>query len=376
VRLEVARITDASSVALVSAPVLVRLMKARAPNLAKRVIGAASKPSLEELADALQTVGPPDEADGFLEDLHLIARISLADTAEDLLIDRGVSLVQISLGDALANLALSDRALFDSIADHATVTAAAKGATFTLFEPRAARSVFELTANHTSGIETACAKFFDGLGQGSHCDVRYYVEHDETGFLIDHAGARRTERLINERDKPEVRQFRPFRHDVVLLQRGTGRLRILARSEKERLFYAQMVGEVLAKRTDFFAPAETYVLDAIATPNYGAVLSDLVDGEIERVALRELRFVAEDDFSTRQIVSSADVLGSLKANDTNLDPCILQQASFTIVPRVRKGRRCFRVTIWKGNKMKHDAPWSERTVQEILGRLRLRRDVP
>ncbi len=374
-RLEVARITDPSSVAAVSVPTLLRLMKTRAPKLAKRLVNANGKPALDDVAEALQAIAPEDEADDFLEDLHLIVRVCVADSAEELLIDRGVSLAKTSIGDALADLAMTDRAVFDSIADHATVNAAAKGATFTAFGPRV-RGSYELAAPHRASAETACTKFFQGLGQGSHCDVRLYAEHDETGFLIDHAGARRTERMINERDKPEVRQVRPFRHDVVLLQRGTGRLRILARSEKERLFYAQLVGELLAKKKDLFAPMELYVLDAIAGPKYADVLRDLVDGDIERVALRELKFVSEDDFSTRQLVASSDVLGSLKASDTDIDSAVIQQASFAIIPRVRKGRRCFRVTVWKGNKMKHDAPWTDRTVQEILGRLRLRRDMP
>ncbi len=120
-------------------------------------------------------------------------------------------------------------------------------------------------------------------------------------------------------------------------------------------------------------PAEVYVLDEIAAAGYAAVLRDLADDEIERVALRELKFASEDDFSTRQIVASTDVLGSLEAANTGLDSCVIQQARFSIVPRHRKGRRCFHLTVRKGSQMKHDAPWSNQAVQELLVRLRLRR---
>lgn len=370
--LEVARITDPSSVAAVSVPALVRLMRARAPKLARRLISASPKPTLEDVSGALQTVTPSDEAAAFLEDLHFIVRVATADSAEDLLVDQGVALAGTTLGDALAKVAVDDRTVFDSLADHATVLAASRGSTFTTFRPRV-RATFELSPTQGESLKTACSTFFETLGQGSHCDVRPYAEHDETGFLVDHAGARRTERMINERDEPEVRQVRPSRHDVVLLQRGTGRLRILARSEKERVFYAEAVGELVAKRKHGFEPDEAYVLDAIASPDYGNVLRDLVDDDIERVALRELKFVSEDDYSTRQLLISSDVLGSIQANGVDLGSSMIQQATFAIVPRVRKGRRCFRVTVWKGNKVKHDAPWSDQAVQSVLERLQLRR---
>jgi hypothetical protein len=370
--LEVARITDPSSVAAVSVPALVRLMRARAPKLATRLISGSAKPTLEDVSGVLRTVAPSDEAAAFLEDLHFIVRVTTSDSAEDLLLDQGVALEGTTLGDALAKVAVDDRTVFDSLADHATVLAASKGSTFTTFRPRVL-ATFELSPTQGESLKRECSSFFESLGQGSHCDVRPYAEDDETGFLIDHAGARRTERLINEHDEPEVRQVRPSRHDVLLLHRGTGRLRILARSEKERVFYAEAVGDLVGKGKHGFEPDEAYVLDAIASPNYQDVLRDLVDDEIERVALRELKFVREDDYSTRQLLSSGDVLGSIQANGVDLGSAMIQQATFAIIPRLRKRRRCFRVTVWKGNKMKHDAPWSDQAVQSVLERLQLRR---
>jgi hypothetical protein len=121
------------------------------------------------------------------------------------------------------------------------------------------------------------------------------------------------------------------------------------------------------------------VLDAIATPEYGEVLRELenTSPEIERVTLRDLKLVGLDDFATRQILSSSDVLGSLRSSNIDPTSTVIQQASFSIVPRVKMGRRrCYRMTVWKGNQMKHDSPWSERTVQELLTRLRLRREIP
>jgi hypothetical protein len=372
-RLEVAPITDTTSLAHVSPPRLVALMIHRAPKLAGRA-RLANKPTLDQLAEVIRTVRAEDEADGFLEDLHLIARVCANEGAEELLLDKGVSLSNISLGDALARAAVEKRSVFDAIVDHSTVTAASKGSTFTLFAPRAARSDLEITAGCAKALRTECSAFFDELGQGTHCEARFYVEHDETGFLIDHAGARRTERLINEREKPEVKQYRPFRHDIVLLQRGTGRLRVLARSEKERVFYAKLVGKLLVGKENYFIPRETYVLDAIAEEGYAAVLKDLVDADIESVSLRELKMVGEDDLTTRHVLASNDVLGSLRSAGLTLDSYIAQQASFSIVPRVRNGRRCFRLTVWKGNRIKCDAPWSDRVVHDFIARLRLSRE--
>ncbi len=372
-RLEVAPITDTSSLAHVSPNQLIALMGRRAPQLAARA-KLSGKPTLEELADLIRGIQPEDEADGLLEDLHLIGRVCLHEGAEDLLLDKGIPLVGTSLGDALVGAALERRDKFDAIGDHATVTAASKGSTFTLFEPRERRGDLLIAKGHVSHVRAACAALFDDLGQGSHCEVRFYVEHDQTGFLIDHAGARRTERLINEREKPEVRQYRPFRHDVVLLERKSGKLRILARSEKERVFYANLVGELLVGKSGYFIPREAYVLDAIGAADYRDVLHDLVDQEIERVALRELKMVGEDDYTTRHVLASNDVLSSLQSSGIALDNFIPKQASFTIVPRVRKGRRCYHLTVWKGNRIKCDAPWSERTVDEIVARLRLRRE--
>lgn len=372
-RLEVAPITDPSSLAHVSPRKLVELVACRAPLLAARV-RLRGKPTLDDLAGVVAGIQPEDEADGLLEDLHLINRITAYEGAEELLLDKGLSLVVVTLGDALAEAAMRTRDAFDAIADHATVVAASKGSTFTLFSAREPRPDLALTKESAEPLRKACLDFFDDLGQGSHCEVRFYVEHDEAGFLVDHAGARRTERLINEREKPEVRQYRHFRHDIVLLQRGTGKLRILARSERERVFYANLVGSILVGDTGYFAPREAYVLDAIADANYANVLNDLVDADIERVALRELKMVEDDDFSTRHVLTSGDVLGSLHNAGLTLDGCVPKQASFAIVPRVRNGRRCFRLTVWKGNRFKCDAPWSTRVVNDFISRLRLRRE--
>lgn len=370
--LEIARITDPSSVAFVSDSLLLRLMRERSPKLAKRVLAAGKKPSAAQLATHLETISTGDNADALLEDLHWIARMATTDSIEDLLIDQGVDLKKNTLGDALAIAALDNRAVFESVADHVTVVGASSGATFTLFRSKIA-SKFELSSGQCKSFEVACSSFFETLGQGSHCQVRWYAEHDETGFLIDHAGARRTERIINEDEKPEVRQFRPPRHDVVLLQRRTGRLRVLARSEKERIFYASAVGKLIAKSDNAFTADETYLLDAIASAGYEEVLRDMADTEIERVTLRELKFTNADDQSTRQLVTSSDVMRSIDVNSIDITSSTLQVASFAIVPRIRKRRRSFRITVWKGNKVRHTTPWTDKTIQEFIERLQLRR---
>jgi hypothetical protein len=356
-RLDVAPITDPSSLAHVSPRQLVLLLMRRAPRLAARA-RLPARPTLDELGETIRSVRPEDEADDFLADLHLIARVCKHDGAEDLLLDKGVSLTNTSLGDALARAAIDDRDAFEAVGDHATVVAASEGSTFTLFTPRLPRTDLEITSAHVGAIRANGAAFFGELGQGSHCEVRLYSEHDETGFLVDHTGVRRTERLADEREKPEVRQYRRFRQDVVLLQRKTGTLRIRARSEKERIFYANLIGELLVGDRNYYVPDEAYVLDAIADAGYPTVLASLVDADIERIALRELTMVGEDDFSTRHVVASNDVLGSLRAFGSTLDSYILQQATFTILPRVRKGRRCFRLTVRKGNQFKCNAPWT------------------
>lgn len=372
-RLELAPITDVSSLAHVSPERLMSLMSHRAPRLAARA-GLPARPTLQQLADLVRNPRPEDESDGFLSDLHLIARVCANDSAEDLLLDKQISLSNVSLGDALAKAAVENREAFEAVADHATVLAASKGATFTLFSPRRSREELELTADHADELRARCVTFFGELGQGSHCELRFYAEQGQCGFLIDHAGTRRTELRINEREKPEVRQYRPFRHDVVLLERGTGQLRILARSERERAFYADLVSETLIGKIGLFAPAETYVLDAIGDPEYGSVLAGLSDAEIERVALREVRMACEDDFATRQVLASNDVLGSIRSSGKPLDNVIVKQASFTIVPRIRNGRRCYRLTVSKGNRIRHDAPWSNQVVHEFIARLRLTRE--
>ena len=372
-RLELAPITDVSSLAHVSPEQLVFLMEHRAPRLAARA-QLPAKPTLEQLSDIIRDPRPEDECDDFLSDLHLIARVCRHESAEDLALDKNISLSDVTLGDALARAAVKNREAFEAVADHATVLAASKGSTFTLFSPRESRTGLELTADQTARLRKECIPFFGELGQGSHCDVRFYAENDHCGFLIDHAGARRTERRINEREKPEVRQFRPFRHDIVLLQRGTGQLRILARSERERIFYADLISETLVGKPGLFSPAETYVLDAISDPDYGVVLAGLQDAEIERVALRELKLACEDDFSTRQVLASNDVLGSINSSGMPLGNVIVKQASFAIVPRTRNGRRCYRLTVSKGNRVRHDAPWSNQVVDEFIARLRLTRE--
>ena len=370
-RLDVAPITDISSLAHVSPDLLAALMRHRAPRLAARL---GTKPTLEQLAEVIRDAhGGEDEAHGFLEDLHLIARVGAHEGAEELLLDKGLSLSDITLGDALAHAAVENRAAFEAVVDHATVVAASHASTLTVFSPCEPRDDLEIREGHVPAVQRDCAAFFDELGQGSHCQVRFYTRAEETGFLIDHAGARRTELVINEREKPEVRRGRRFRHDIVLLQRESGRLQILARSEKERVFYANLVSRLLVGKASYFVPAEAYLLDAIVDPDYGSVLTGLVDDDIERIALRQLKMIGEDDFTTRHVLASNDVLGSLRGGGLALDSYVAEQASFTIVPRIRKGRRCYHLTVWKGNRIRCDAPWSDQVVHDLLARLRLRR---
>jgi hypothetical protein len=115
------------------------------------------------------------------------------------------------------------------------------------------------------------------------------------------------------------------------------------------------------------------VLDAILTPEYQNVVAAMADDDIESVALREVRLIDFDDQSSRHVLTSKNALASLHTSGLELAAYSVVYASFSIVPRVRKRRRCFRLSVSKGNKLKHDAPWTEATMQDIVSRLGLRR---
>lgn len=351
------------------------LIRCRAPLLAQRIApDAKTRPSGEAIASALCEVTQADEADLLLEDLHGIDVAARCDGTEEMLIAHGVPLNDVTIGDALAKTAISRRGDFDALMDRLQVLTATHGSIFTLFEARHKQQALVVKAQHQASFQVQCQRYFGELGQGTHCQVRVYQEADGVGFLIDHGGAQRTERVINEQERPEIRRLRRCLHDMVLFSASGGELRVLASSERERLFYARLFGEIVAGDAALFVPSEAYILDAIVEPGYAEVLSGLVDRDIERVTLRELKLISDDSVTSRHIVASKDVLRSIANDGPNLDGCFIAQARFSIVPRVRNGRRCFELTVYKGNRRKCNAPWSNDTTEELIRALRLRRD--
>ena len=368
----VARITDPAALAHVGPNRLVELIQTKAPRLLLRL---GKSPTSDDIVAVLHSPTPDDDADALFVALHGIDRICSADDPEELLVNKGIAVGGATIGDALAEAAMREPTRFESAVDLATVIGAGKGSTFTLFRLRVPVAIPSITSSMENAFRAACAAQFADLGHGSHCAVRRYQEPNELGFLVDHGGLRRTKRDLNERDLPETRTGRPVRHDIVLVNTHTGKARIRARAESERVFYAATLGSVLLGDASAIVPAENYVLDAVLAPNYREVLDGLVDGEIESVAVREIRFAAEDDFGTREHVSSRDALGSLAARGYVLDAGNgIGFVRFGIVPRARRGRRCFHLSVWKGNKRKHDAPWGDPVIEEFIRRLRLRRD--
>jgi len=367
---QIARITDPGALAHVSPKFLIDLIREKAPLLLLRLKKSDSD---ADILTALNTLRPADEADALIEVLHGIDRIVCADSVEELLVAKGIPVNDATLGDALANAAIYDPYRFEGAVDLATVRHESKGSTFTVFRGPAQLAMPALSTEIEIAFREACASKFAELGHGSHCVVRRYEDGADIGFLVDHGGLRRTTRTLNESDIPETRTGRPVRHDVVLINTVTRELRVLARAESERVFYARTLGDVLFGSAHPFVPAEKYVLDAVLSSGYRAVLQGLTDGDIQSVTLRDVRLASHDDWGTRHNICSKDALQSLTERSAASDDSTVAFARFAIVPRIRHGRRHYRLSVWKGCKRNHDSPWSDAAIEQFIERLQLRR---
>lgn len=376
-RLDLDRLTDEAVLAPLELLGLVKLVSKHAPSLEAQ---AKQCKDIGAMATLLRSNG--DGVGDVLHHIHSIDRIRRQDDAEELLQSSGIEIQdKESIEAALVRAAVENRDAFEAAYDHTTVIESKNAATFVHFAPRKPLKLAKdfPTKDQREAFRKNAKRFFEEASQGPHCKVNVQTADHEIAFLIDHGTALHTEQIINAKEKKEVMSFRLPRRDVVLLNKKTGALRVNARKESERIFYAAQFSALLFAEEKVFVTTDAYSLDRICEPGFDDILREAADEEISEVVLRSLRLVSNNEFGGRHVMSSADVLGSAKLEGINLANYTADMATFGLVPKNRpegrKGRRLYHLHVWNGDKLKYDAPWSVERAQEIVERLQLRRVV-
>lgn len=376
IRLDISRLTDPNLLAPLGLKGLAELVGARVPGLAKQ---AKACKDLVAMSKLLQS--GVDGLGDALHDVDAIHRLRKHEHAEELLETCGIEIEpKESIESALIRASIETREAFETAHDHATVTESKQVSSFVHYAPKSHLILPKgwPTSKDTAALQKAAKSHFESAQLGPHCEVRQFREEGEIGFIVSHGSARQSEQLINTDEVPEVMLFRLPRRDVLLLNTTTGVLRISARKESERLFYASQFSELLFDEPEVFETTEAFSLDRICEPDYANVLTQAADSDIEAVVLRELRLSSDDELATRMVLTSRDVLGTAKERGIDLSEYTPEMAKFGLTPskrgKGRKGRRTYHLTVWKGDKLKYDSPWSPAHAQEFVERLGLNRD--
>lgn len=376
IRLDINRLTDPNLLAPLGLKGLADLVGARVPSLTKQAKACKDLVAISKLLQSgVEGIGDA------LHDVDAIHRLRKHEHVEELLDTCGIKIAsKESIESALIRASIETREAFETAHDHATVTESKQASTFVHYAPKSPLSLPKgwPTSKDTTALQKAAKVHFESAQLGPHCEVRLFREKGEIGFIVSHGSARQSEQLINTDEVPEVMLFRLPRRDVLLLNTTTGVLRISARKESERLFYASQFSELLYDEQEVFVTTEAFSLDRICEPDYASVLTQAADTEIESVVLRELKLSSDDDLATRMVITSRDVLGTAKERGINLADYTPEMAKFGLTPmkrgKGRKGRRTYHVTVWKGDKLRYDAPWSPAHAQEFVDRLDLTSD--
>lgn len=143
-------------------------------------------------------------------------------------------------------------------------------------------------------IEARFAAYFGQQDRGEFCEIRSYPEGTDVNFVIIHGKRYARERVRDERYRPKTLPFRPEKHDLVIYDNRTGRLKINAQYPAENDEYRRVFGELLFSGPKHFERTDVYDLSPLQRRGADALDCTGIPG-IQWVHLAEVKVVVGAD---------------------------------------------------------------------------------
>ena len=274
--------------------------------------------SNEALFSFFSTPDPQMPAN-LLEALHKVD--DLADTTgHDLLIgEAALSGIDMTPGRSdvdpreLAIIAYLDyRSLF--VASHDRVLYA-KVKNFREFAGKKNRRLALPPRNKLEELEKKLAPWFGRMKRSKYCDIRAYQDGDEINFIVAHGRPYRRDNTVEPSLSPSLVSYRPEKHDVIIYDNKTYRLKVNAQTPPEQKLYPEMFGDVFFGSPAYFGGDPIYTLIPLQMKGIGALDASAVSG-IDSVTLAEVWLDTRDDLGTILMCRSDDAARSIDEHGT------------------------------------------------------------
>lgn len=138
-------------------------------------------------------------------------------------------------------------------------------------------------------FEKRAAAIFKEDLQSDYCRVGWYDDDDEVNLVVAHGAAFQTTEIVDG-STPRVISFQPTDYAVFSYSPATGRLKIggVAKARLEDM--AELFGEVILGKEDFFAGNDArnlYTLEPIEREGFGFTFKHAHDPSFERIQITE-----------------------------------------------------------------------------------------
>ena len=159
-------------------------------------------------------------------------------------------------------------------------------------------------------LEKKLAPWFDQMGRSRYCEVRAYEDGDEINFVVAHGKPFRRDNSVEPTLHPSLVSYRPQKHDVVVYDNKTYRLKVNAQTPAEQKLYREMFGDVLFGSSAYFGGDGIYTLRPLHMRGAAALDVSAVSG-LDGVSLAEVWLETGDELDTILICRSRDVTRSI-----------------------------------------------------------------
>lgn len=112
-------------------------------------------------------------------------------------------------------------------------------------------------------MEARLTRYFARKDRGDFCEIRAYAEGCGVNFIVIHGKRYTRKRVRDEQNQPKTLPFRPEKHDLVIYDNRTSRLKICAQYLPENDEYRRVFGEVLFTGPDHFDQTDVYDLSPL-----------------------------------------------------------------------------------------------------------------
>jgi hypothetical protein len=169
---------------------------------------------------------------------------------------------------------------------------------------------FEITPEKIDRFKEKVKEFYFNLAKGQECLVRHYDEDDQAVIVVIHGSYKRSV-VIWDGQQIRTLFFRPANEDILQFNKNTSVLSIKAPYQKDKVNYINAFSEAIlgdesqAERPDRDA---TYTLEPLQKGTFSFAGNEV----IKSITLLEVKLAMRGVTSPAVVISSSDVLGTLK----------------------------------------------------------------